>query len=317
LTAWKKQPKKLWRLQRRFSLGILVGSDTRVLVQGITGTQGSFHTQLMLEYGTKVVAGTSPGKGGSNVASVPVYDTVAQAQKAHGVDASIVFVPAPFAADAALEALESGVKTVVVVSEHVPVRDSIELMAYAAKVGAMVVGPNCPGIITPGKCKVGIMPGHVFSAGKVGLASRSGTLTYEVAAGLTRLGVGQSTCVGIGGDAVVGLSFLDVAKLFAEDADTDAVVLVGEIGGNMEELAAEYVRKSGFGKPVVAFVAGRAAPAEKRMGHAGAIVAGGEGAAVGKVAAFEAAGVRVALKPGDVGRLVLEALRGAKGIFDR
>jgi succinyl-CoA synthetase alpha subunit len=298
-------------------LGVLVDSGTRVLVQGITGAQGSFHTQLMLEYGTKVVAGTSPGKSGSNVAGVPVYDTVAEAQKAHAADASIVFVPAAFAVDAALEALEGGVKLVVVVSEHVPVRDAVELMGYAADVGGVVVGPNCPGIISPGRCKVGIMPGNVFSAGRVGLVSRSGTLTYEIAAGLTGLGVGQSTCVGVGGDAVTGLNFIDVLKMFRDDAETDAVVLIGEIGGNIEELAAAYIAKERYPKPVVAFVAGRFAPAEKRMGHAGAIVSGGAGGALGKIAAFEAAGGHVALKPSDVGRLVLEALAGAKSISDR
>jgi succinyl-CoA synthetase alpha subunit len=297
-------------------VGILVDAGTRVLVQGATGVQGSFHTQLMLQYGTKVVAGTSPGKGGSTVAEVPVYDTVAVAQRVHAADASIVFVPAAFALDAALEALESGIKLVVVVSEHVPVRDAVELMAYAADVRGVVVGPNCPGVISPGACKVGIMPGNVFAAGRVGLVSRSGTLTYEIAAGLTRLGLGQSTCVGVGGDAVTGLNFLEVLKMFGADAGTDAVVLVGEIGGNLEELAADYIGRERFGKPVVAFVAGRFAPAEKRMGHAGAIVSGGAGGAEGKIRAFEAAGVRVALKPGDVGGLVLEALAGAKGISE-
>jgi len=298
-------------------VGIVVGSDTQVLVQGITGVQGSLHTKLMLEYGTRVVAGTSPGKGGSTVFGVPVYDSVAGALKEHTVDASIVFVPAPFALDAALEVLEADVGTVVVVTEHVPVRDAVQLMAFAKQKNAVVIGPNSPGVITPGQCKMGIMPGHVFSAGRVGLVSRSGTLTYEIAAGLSRLGVGQSTCLGVGGDAVAGLNFLDALHLFGEDAGTDVVVLVGEIGGNLEELAADYIVKERFGKPVVAYVAGCAAPAEKRMGHAGAIVSGGAGGALGKVAALEAAGVRVAEKPGDVGGLVQEVLGGAKGIFDR
>ncbi len=298
-------------------VGIVVGSDTRVLVQGITGVQGSLHTKLMLEYGTRVVAGTSPGKGGGAVFGVSVYDSVGGALKDHVVDASIVFVPAPFALDACLEALEADVKLVVVVTEHVPVRDAVELMAFAKQRNAVVIGPNSPGIITPGKCKVGIMPGHVFSAGRVGLISRSGTLTYEIAAGLSRLGVGQSTCLGVGGDAVSGLNFLDALRLFGEDAGTDAVVLVGEIGGNLEELAAKFLVESGFEKPVVAYVAGRTAPAEKRMGHAGAIVSGGAGGALRKIAAFEAAGVRVAVKPSDAGRLVQEVLSGAKGIFDR
>lgn len=246
-------------------MGIIVDSGTRAMVQGITGTQGSFHTKLMLEYGTRIVAGTSPGKGGTTIHGVPVYDTVAEALENHVVNASIIFVPAPYAADAALEALENDIKTVVVITEHVPVKDSIELLAYAKQVGATVIGPNSPGIITPGQCKLGIMPSHVFLPGTVGLASRSGTLTYEIAAGLTREGIGQSTCLGVGGDPVTGLNFVEALEMFKDDAQTNAVVLVGEIGGSIEELAAEYIAKENYPKPVVAYVAGRSAPPEKRM----------------------------------------------------
>ena len=213
------------------------------MVQGITGTQGSFHTKLMQEYGTRIVAGTSPGKGGTTIHGVPIYDTTAEALENHIVNASIIFVPAPYAADAAQEAMESEIKTVVVITEHVPVKDSIELLAYAKQVGATVIGPNSPGIITPGQCKLGIMPSHVFLPGTVGLASRSGTLTYEIAAGLTREGIGQSTCLGVGGDPVTGLNFIEALEMFKDDVQTNAVVLVGEIGGCIEELAAEYIAK--------------------------------------------------------------------------
>jgi succinyl-CoA synthetase alpha subunit len=285
-------------------MGILVGSDTRVVVQGITGAQGSFHTKLMKEYGTCIVAGTSPAKGGSTVHGVPVYDTVQEAKTIHEVNASIVFVPAPFAADAALEALEAGVKTVVAITEHVPVKDAIALMSYARQTDAKIVGPNTPGVISPGKCKVGILPSQEFSAGNVGVASRSGTLTYEIAAALTKAGIGQSTCVGVGGDPVTGLNFIDVLELFRHDEETDAVVLVGEIGGNIEEAAAEYIKKEKYPKPIVAYVAGRTAPAGKRMGHAGAIVMGRSGTAESKIAAFETAGVLVAKTPSEAAGLL-------------
>ncbi len=277
-----------------------------MLVQGITGNQGSFHTKLMLDYGTKIVAGTSPGKGGTTVNGVPVYDTVGEAQWKHGVDASIVFVPAPYAADAALEALENGIKTVVVITEHVPVKDAVELMAFAKQKNAIIIGPNTPGIIVPRQCKLGILPPQVFSRGHFGLVSRSGTLTYEIAWALTKRGFGQSVCLGLGGDAVTGLNFIDALKMFREDAEIEAVVLVGEIGGNIEELAAEYIVAERYPKPVVAYVAGRSAPVEKRMGHAGAIVMGKSGTAASKIAAFEAAGVRVVEKPGDVAKLLAD-----------
>lgn len=289
-------------------MGILVNSETQVIVQGITGAQGSFHTKLMLGYGTNVVAGTSPGKGGTTVHGVPVYDTVAEAQERYRVDASIVFVPAPYALDAALEAIENGVKTVVAVTEHVPIKDAVTLMAYAKTFGATVIGPNTPGIITPSECKLGIMPAQVFSHGKVGLASRSGTLTYEIASGLTKMGIGQSSCVGLGGDPVTGLNFIEALDLFREDAQTDAVVLIGEIGGNLEELAAKHITEIHYPKPVVAFVAGQFVPPEKRMGHAGAIILGNAGTAKSKTASFQDAGVAVAKTVGDVTKLVAAAI---------
>jgi succinyl-CoA synthetase alpha subunit len=289
-------------------LGIFISRDTKAVVQGITGTQGSFHTKLMLDYGTKIVAGVTPGKGGTEVHGVPVYDTVEEAVNNHEANASIIFVPAPFAADAALESIEAGLKTLVIITERVPIKDSIEVMAYAKRERVTVIGPNTPGIIVPDECKLGIMPAHVFRSGVVGVASRSGTLTYEIASGLSVKGLGQSTCVGLGGDPIVGLSFVDMLKRFGEDEQTKAVALIGEIGGNLEELAAEFVASGGFDKPVVAFVAGRTAPRGKRMGHAGAIVMGRAGTAQIKVEAFLEAGVKVAEKPSDVARILAKEL---------
>lgn len=295
-------------------LGLLVGKDTRAIVQGITGTQGSFHTKLMLDYGTQIVAGVTPGKGGARVHGVPVYNTVEEAVKKHGANASIIFVPARFAADAALEALEGGLKTIVIITEHVPVKDAIEVMARAKQHGATVIGPNTPGIITPRECKLGVMPAHVFKPGIVGVVSRSGTLTYEIAAGISAKGLGQSTCIGLGGDPVVGLSFVEVLRMFEADERTEAVALIGEIGGNLEELAADFVSREGYSKPVVAFVAGRTAPPGKRMGHAGAIIMGGAGTAQSKIDAFREAGIEVAEKPSDVARLLAEGLGKEKHI---
>jgi succinyl-CoA synthetase alpha subunit len=289
-------------------MGIIVDKNTKAIVQGITGTQGSFHTKLMLEYGTKIVAGVTPGKEGTNVCGVPVYDMVEKAVEEHKANASIIFVPAPFAAEAVLEALENGLKTVVVITERIPVKDAICMMAYAKKYDATIVGPNTPGILTTNECKLGIMPAHVFKRGVVGIASRSGTLTYEIAAGLTNRGLGQSTCVGLGGDPIVGLSFVDVLRMFEKDEQTEAVALIGEIGGNLEELAAEYVATENYSKPVVAFIAGRTAPSGKRMGHAGAIVMGKAGTAQSKIEAFSKVGVPVAEKPGDVAKLLAEKL---------
>lgn len=288
-------------------MGIIIDKDTRAIVQGITGTQGSFHTKLMLEYGTKIVAGTSPGKGGTRFENVPIYDTVEEAQKEDPADASIIFVPAPFAVDAAMEAIDNGIKTIVIITEHIPIRDSISLMAFARENKAVAIGPNTPGIITPGECKLGIMPAHIFKPGSIGMISRSGTLTYEIAASLTGKGLGQSTCLGLGGDPITGLNFIDVLKMFRNDAHTKAVVLIGEIGGNLEELTAGYIEEEEYPKPVVAYVAGRSAPPGKRMGHAGAIIMGKAGTAESKIEAFKKAGVQVAEKPGDVAELMTKA----------
>ncbi len=286
---------------------MIVDENTRVIVQGITGTQGSLNTRLMMEYGTNIVAGVTPGKGGTEVHGVPVYDTVEEAREKHSPNASIIFVPAPFAADAALEAIDGGIRTVVIITEHVPIQDAVELTAHARQANATIIGPNTPGIITPEKCKLGIMPAHIFTHGSVGIASRSGTLTYEIAASLTKNHIGQSTCIGVGGDPITGLNFIDTLELFKEDLETKAVVLIGEIGGNIEELTAEYISR-GYPKPVVAFIAGRSAPPEKRMGHAGAIVMGKSGTAETKIRAFENVGVKVAEKPSDVAELLAQAM---------
>ena len=296
-------------------MGIFVNARTKAIVQGITGTQGSFHTRLMLDYGTQIVAGVTPGKGGKKVHNVPVYDAVEEALQKHEADTSIIFVPAPFAADAAFEALESGLKTIVIITEHVPVKDAVQVMARAKHQGAVVIGPNTPGIITLGGCKLGIMPVHIFKRGSVGIASRSGTLTYEIATGLSTMGLGQSTCLGLGGDPVVGLSFVEVLKEFEKDEQTKAVVLIGEIGGDAEERAASFISNKGYAKPVVAFVAGRTAPKGKRMGHAGAIIMGEAGTAQSKIDAFREANVSVAEKPSDVAKILAEKLKRRKNIF--
>lgn len=285
-------------------MGIIVNKNTRAIVQGITGTQGSFHTKLMLEYGTKIVAGVTPGKGGNQMHGIPVYDTVEAAIEKHPANASIIFVPAPFATEAALEALENGIETIIVITEHIPIKDAVNVMAYAKQVKATIIGPNTPGIITPKECKLGIMPAHIFKPGGIGIVSRSGTLTYEIAASLTKSNLGQSTCLGLGGDPITGLNFIDILKTFEKDPETKAVVLIGEIGGNLEELAAEYIEKQRYPKPVVAFIAGRSAPPGKRMGHAGAIIMGKAGTAETKIEALRSAGVKVAEKPSDVARLV-------------
>ncbi|MFX1579490.1 MAG: succinate--CoA ligase subunit alpha [Promethearchaeota archaeon] len=287
---------------------VLVDKDTKVIVQGITGGQGTFHSKAMLEYGTKVVGGTSPGKSGQEVNGIPVFDSVIDAKDATGANASIIFVPAPFAGDAALEAIAADLNPVVVITEHVPVKDEIRVIHAAKQKGIAVIGPNTPGIITPGvKQKVGIMPGHVFSDGKVGLMSRSGTLTYEIAAGMTNAGIGISTAIGLGGDPCVGLTTIEAVKLFKEDSDTKALVLVGEIGGDAEERAAVYIKKE-YDLPVVGFIAGRTAPPGKRMGHAGAIISGSSGTAAAKIKSLNDAGIAVADKPSDVARLLKEAM---------
>ena len=288
-------------------MSILVDAATRVLVQGITGREGSFHTSQMLEYGTKIVAGVTPGAGGRTVHGVPVFDTVAQAVAATQPNASIVYVPAPFAPDAVYEAIDAGIPLVVCITEGIPVLDTLKLYHYARRHGTRLIGPNCPGLITPGQAKLGIMPGYIHRPGPVGIVSRSGTLTYEVVWALTQAGLGQSTAVGIGGDPIIGTSFVDVLELFEADPQTEAIVLIGEIGGTDEETAAAFIRDH-VTKPVIGFIAGRTAPPGKRMGHAGAIIAGGQGTAAEKVAALEAAGVRVAERPTQVADLVRQAL---------
>lgn len=287
-------------------MSIIINGSSRVIVQGITGNEGKLHTAAMLSYGTKIVAGVTPGKGGQEVEGVPVYSTVAEAVSNHGADTSIVFVPPRFVRSAALEAIDAGIKVLVVITEGVPQKDAIEFVNLANKKGdVIIVGPNCPGVINPGlKAKVGILPGHIFSAGNVGIASRSGTLTYEIAWHITNAGLGQSTCVGLGGDAIVGLDFIKLLDMFRDDEETKGVVLIGEIGGNAEELAAQYITETNYPKPVVAYIAGRLAPPGKRMGHAGAIVMGSSGTAKSKIDAYTRAGVPVAEKPSDIIKLL-------------
>ena len=285
-------------------MAILVGKETRIIVQGVTGSQGSFHTQLMLEYGSKIVAGSTPGKGGSSTHGVPVFDTVEEAKGEQKVDTSIIFVPASFAKDAALEAIAAKLDPVVIITEGIPVKDEIQIMEVAKRERTTIIGPNTPGIITPNECKLGIMPGHIFKPGNIGLVSRSGTLTYEIAASLTKSGLGQSTCLGIGGDPVVGLSFVNVLEMFRNDSATTAIAMIGEIGGNAEEQAAEYIMKTKYPKPIAAYIAGRAAPPGKRMGHAGAIIMGKSGTAETKIEALRKAGVRIARRPGELAKLL-------------
>ncbi|MBL0060329.1 MAG: succinate--CoA ligase subunit alpha [bacterium] len=289
-------------------MSILLNKSTKILVQGITGSEGSFHTQQMLEYNTNVVAGVTPGKGSTfSNEKVPVFNTVRDAVEKTGANASIIFVPPPFAADAMLEAIDAGVELIIAITEGVPVRDMVTVKHALRGSKSRLIGPNCPGIITPGVGKMGIMPAFIHLPGRCGVISRSGTLTYEAVKQLTDRNIGQSTCVGIGGDPIPGSNFLDVMKLFNADPDTDAVVMIGEIGGSAEEEAAEYI-KSEFKKPVVGFIAGQTAPPGRRMGHAGAIIAGGKGTAKEKVAAMEAAGIRVSKSPADIGATMAELL---------
>lgn len=288
-------------------MSVLVDGSTKVIVQGITGGEGSFHTRQMLEYGTRIVGGVTPGKGGQLFEGLPVFDTVAAAVAATGAAASVIFVPPPFAADAIMEAAAAGVALVVCITEGIPTADMVKAYHYLQGRKTRLIGPNCPGIISPGQCKIGIMPGFIHQPGRVGVISRSGTLTYEAVGQLSGRGMGQSTCIGIGGDPVIGTRFVDALKLFRQDADTDAVVLIGEIGGTAEEEAARYIRRY-FDKPVVGFIAGRTAPPGRRMGHAGAIVAGGQGTAEGKMEAMRAAGIRVCDSPAEIGAAVEEVL---------
>ena len=297
-------------------MSILVDKRTRLVVQGITGGEGTFHSQQMIAYGTNVVAGVTPAKGGlqykgneqySFQRPVPVFNTVADAVKNEGANASVIFVPASFAAEAVMEAAEAGIKLVVAITEGIPARDMVRVYDYLQQTGTRMIGPNCPGIITPGQCKIGIMPGFIHRPGRVGVISRSGTLTYEAVWQVTELGMGQSTCIGIGGDPVIGMRFIDLLKLFNEDDKTDAVIMIGEIGGTAEEEAAEYVRKN-FTKPVVGFIAGRTAPPGRRMGHAGAIISGGKGTAAEKMEAMRRAGIHVVESPAFIGATVRKAL---------
>ena len=288
-------------------MSVLVNEKTRLIVQGFTGREGSFHAQQMIEYGTNVVGGVTPGKGGAKHLERPVFNTVAEAAKATGANASVIFVPPPYASDAILEAADAALSLVVCITEGIPVLDMVRVKAAIDFQKTRLIGPNCPGIISPGKCKIGIMPGRIHKQGHVGVVSRSGTLTYEAVDQLTRLGIGQSTCIGIGGDPIIGTTFLDAIRLFSEDPETHAMVMIGEIGGNEEERAAAYIQ-AGVKKPVVGFIAGQTAPPGRRMGHAGAIISGGQGTAKDKYAALRAAGIRTVETPAEIGSTVASAL---------
>ena len=288
-------------------MGILINKDTKVVCQGITGHAGSFHAERMLEYGTKLVAGVTPGKGGTTQHGVHVFDSVLDAVANTGANASVIYVPSPYAADAIMEAAEAGIALIVCITEGIPTIDMLTVKKYLSGRRARLIGPNCPGIITPGACKIGIMPGYIHKPGNVGVVSRSGTLTYEAVFQLTRRGIGQSTCIGIGGDPILGTDFVDILRLFQEDKETQAIVLIGEIGGSAEEEAAEVIKKE-ITKPVVGFIAGQTAPRGKRMGHAGAIISGDKGTAISKITALKGAGVTVIESPADIGETVAKVI---------